>query len=741
MMKTVLLSLLVIAMATFNNSPAISDGTWEIIHHVEGSNLNDIFFLDESHGWAVGEYGTVMSTTDGGKEWNVLNRVNSEVPRYHGCHFISEKKGWVVGYNIEEGLLLSTEDGGKNLRKSGKFPGSFFFDVQFISERKGWTVGGSEAGVLIVHTEDGGEKWEIQDASGEGYLRKVLFLNEKKGFAVGGISSSIPLVFRTDDGGLTWTKQTIPARVGSGYDIFFLNTLEGWINLTRSFIKTTDGGDTWQEIPIPQNTYISSLCFKSSEEGCFVGCDQSNPYHSGMILKTTDGCQTFEKLNGFPLLERILFHNDSHWVVGADNTLLHSANGQSWDYRLDKAYAYTDIDFVTKSKGFLLGTPQLICSINGGSAIFYTDDDGDSWDEEMELSREPAWYSSLDFLSESSGWIGGSGIYDVKGKDIQKIDGLYGSFYDIKFITNEDGWALDIGGKLWRTSDGGDTWQEVKLDLGRGFLKEIEVICQNIWIAGGEYDRGGIIFISKNDGQTFSKARFEDSIYGMCFINGDDGWAVGSNGVIFATENGGKSWDDLDSGTKEHLSDVLFLSKDEGWAIGHHGTILHTINGGRSWERQDTGTSVYLNKIIYTGRDYLLVVGEWNTILKYTANTLLQYSDTFGVSETNLQPVMWGNIKNQLYQNYPNPFNPETWIPYQLSEASDVCIDIYDSNGHLVRKLYLGKQEAGVYNDKTHSAYWDGRNDKGELVTSGVYFYILQGDLMQSESRKMILLR
>ncbi|MXZ01340.1 hypothetical protein F4Y93_12115, partial [Candidatus Poribacteria bacterium] len=78
-----------------------------------------------------------------------------------------------------------------------------------------------------------------------------------------------------------------------------------------------------------------------------------------------------------------------------------------------------------------------------------------------------------------------------------------------------------------------------------------------------------------------------------------------------------------------------------------------------------------------------------------------------------------------LLANYPNPFNPETWIPYQIAQASDVQIHIHAINGTLVRTLDLGHQAAGVYQQRTRAAYWDGRNQLGEPVASGVYFYTL----------------
>ena len=93
-----------------------------------------------------------------------------------------------------------------------------------------------------------------------------------------------------------------------------------------------------------------------------------------------------------------------------------------------------------------------------------------------------------------------------------------------------------------------------------------------------------------------------------------------------------------------------------------------------------------------------------------------------------------------LLQNYPNPFNPETWIPYQLSKPADVSVIIYNVNGQMVRRLELGSMMPGHYTDRSRSAYWDGRNDSGEMVSSGIYFYQLQAG-RDAEVKKMIIVK
>jgi WD40 repeat protein len=91
-----------------------------------------------------------------------------------------------------------------------------------------------------------------------------------------------------------------------------------------------------------------------------------------------------------------------------------------------------------------------------------------------------------------------------------------------------------------------------------------------------------------------------------------------------------------------------------------------------------------------------------------------------------------------LLPNYPNPFNPETWIPYQLAEPADVKISIYAVDGKLVRTLSLGHQPVGIYQGKNRAAYWDGKNEIGENVASGVYFYTLTAGEFTA-TRKMLI--
>ena len=93
-----------------------------------------------------------------------------------------------------------------------------------------------------------------------------------------------------------------------------------------------------------------------------------------------------------------------------------------------------------------------------------------------------------------------------------------------------------------------------------------------------------------------------------------------------------------------------------------------------------------------------------------------------------------------LGQNFPNPFNPDTWIPYALASDAYVAINIFDVRGRLIRRLVPGHQEAGFYMERSEAAYWDGKDNSGQKVASGLYFYTLQlGDF--KATRRMLIMK
>ena len=132
------------------------------------------------------------------------------------------------------------------------------------------------------------------------------------------------------------------------------------------------------------------------------------------------------------------------------------------------------------------------------------------------------------------------------------------------------------------------------------------------------------------------------------------------------------------------------------------------------------------------------------TIAAWIAQARLEDDGSLAFKEgiENLQKLLASLIpeKTGLLANYPNPFNPETWIPYQLAEPAAVTLTVYDMNGEIVRHIALGYQAAGMYRSRSRAAYWDGRNQLGEPLASGLYFYTLTAGEF-TETRRMLILK
>ena len=131
-------------------------------------------------------------------------------------------------------------------------------------------------------------------------------------------------------------------------------------------------------------------------------------------------------------------------------------------------------------------------------------------------------------------------------------------------------------------------------------------------------------------------------------------------------------------------------------------------------------------------------VGEW--LVQAQTLDLTDATSQRGVLFLNQLLAALTPKETALLPNYPNPFNPETWIPYRLAEDAVVTLTIYDTNGIMVRRQDLGHQSAGFYESRSQAIHWDGRNEFGEGVASGVYFYRLSAG-NDSATRKMLIVK
>ena len=315
-----------------------AQGTWESVVIPTQSNLNSVYFTDSITGWAVGDSGVIIHTSDGGVSWE-LQESNTDYGIV-SLFFLNNKLGWASAFNYSSPpygtLLLKTTNGGEDwITTNYPEDNIFITTIVYFDSLTGW-MGGTPH--TLIHTENGGNTWQQAniDTSTLAFfpVLNIKFYNEQYGYASGGIFDIAGVIWRTNNGGENWyaiSTDDAPADevhglhifdslnvLGSGgdpdfgygvgmmhtlngginwdydelgiqgiaYDVDFVNDLEGWSPLgpRRKFIYSLDAGVKWVEISTPDSLAIFDVMFPDSLHGYAVGYD-------GAFLKFTPSTQ------------------------------------------------------------------------------------------------------------------------------------------------------------------------------------------------------------------------------------------------------------------------------------------------------------------------------------------------------------------------------------------------------------------------------------------------------------------
>ena len=357
----------------------------------------------------------------------------------------------------------------------------------------------------------------------------------------------------------------------------------------------------------------------------------------------------------------------------------------------------------------------------------------------------------------------------------QQTNNTTNNLWGVSFIDNNTGWVCGYGGTILKTTDGGNTWNNISLnisnarsggfwffDANNGFFAVGDANFANSkilrttnggnswdtvysggtgWISFMDFpDRnngyvtvsGGTIYRTADGGAHWNSLGVGGDLWmsGVYFFNKDTGLVSGGDyntgaSYIYKTTNGGNNWQTLT--TAYGASVMLFTSSNNGYAIGFASgsnlittvkkIIIKTTDGGANWA-QCTTTKESLNGICFPSANIGYAVGDSGTILKYTGTT--------GVSDhpTSL-PLDFG-----LSQNYPNPFNPATTISFSLPSKSFVSLKIFDLLGREVASIVSEEMSAGTFSRQWNAA----------KMSSGIYFYRLQAGLF-TETKRLLLLK
>lgn len=309
---------------------------WEPQNSGTTLSLLDVYFVDQSNGWVVGDSAIIIHTTDGGQTWETQSSPVDSLT-LNKVQFLNTQVGYIVATG---GTILSTKNGGQNWRLDSSNVQDNLVDLSFINADTGWVAGydpygGKDRHGIILHTQDGGLHWETvwntENLWSYFYppiITDIEFANKDTGFAIVlplYVDSGLALVYRTTDGGQNWDSLSVtPGEGFSHYLQVFGDTL--WIVGFRPNIST-NGGLDWQLILSTPDSLISinGLELLNGHTGWILGDS-----HSGsVILVTTDGGASWTSIlsNQKPWIKSI-FALDKHdlWAVGNSGTVIHYSN-------------------------------------------------------------------------------------------------------------------------------------------------------------------------------------------------------------------------------------------------------------------------------------------------------------------------------------------------------------------------------------------------------------------------------
>jgi photosystem II stability/assembly factor-like uncharacterized protein len=276
-MRTALFSVILLALYAASPPPVQAQEYWLPVSSPTTHHLRALTFTDSLYGWACGNLGTMIRTTDGGVSWSLLNPgVTDDIVDV--C-MLNRNTGWALALDIGPttiwSIILFTTDGGSSWRtETYPEPDVVLNAVSFQDSLHGWVAG--ENGQL-AGSADGGRTWvkAVLDSglAPLGDLRKIRFMTPSYGYVTGGRFDLTGTIWRTWNGGAFWSAMgAAPEPIN---DVHFIDSLHvigvtGDYDYGSGLVRTTDAGVTWNYTYLGIWGDARGLAFRTPAEGWAV---------------------------------------------------------------------------------------------------------------------------------------------------------------------------------------------------------------------------------------------------------------------------------------------------------------------------------------------------------------------------------------------------------------------------------------------------------------------------------------
>lgn len=667
-----------------------STGVWTELHpKISRVTYLGLHFQNQDTGWAVGNLGAVIKTTNGGEDWTVSETNTTtlllKIHSYNGQIVIA------TGY---DGLILRSTDAGNTFTSviSGVGSGTDLWGVQMLNDTVGFVCGLNQT---LLKTTNAGLSWQTVNTGINAHYWALDFLNEQYGMIACGGGK----VLKTTDGGDTWTEH----QAGDASDLYAIDIIDTLhivaAGANGKNVYSSDGGTTWTQNNRLQHDELNSIKFINVDTGYTIGTYVGESW--GIRKTTNRGLTWFSPpLPNLSDWELELLPGGIGYSVGSNLWIAKTTNGyDNWDELFLNAN-FVDVFFTDELTGYAADGRYT------GGPLYKTTDGGLTW---FGLPNFPSQVftsslRSITFTDSVTGFAGsaparivkttdaGESWYIVNRTGLTDTVGLINRFF---FINPTTGWAVTTRGGILKTTDAGENWF-AQLNAG------VSVIFRSIhfvdslygWTANSssrphKTTDGGNNWIHQINLNFFNS----NDIF---FIDSDTGFIIESNIDLFKTTNSGNNW----------LTQVnsQYIIRNFGWISEYHGFIIgdaiyETKDSGNTWQEIVELRNIGLRKF-HSPKNYVgYSVGNLGLIYRYIDTTIVpvelnSFSANVNSNEVILKWSTSSELNNKGFE-VERSIDKTDWIVTGFIEGNGTTTEI--NNYSFIDNLYENNSKKLFY--------------------------------------------